>query len=779
MSDRLPDNLIPNFGEYSVEAVLEEYRKSSLPSASTPPDSNAANTPAAEDHTAGETVSQAPRETAEEIAERSRQLAADTFRRTLQQLRAETAQRASQTHTAAEPRAPFPADLIESGNLPEDSEADETDTPPAGQPQEEEPWPEDDTSPEESPHETDSIHDGRQHEAAGSDESGVDTTDTRERHRRRPEGAGAGTTTKGSLADSLAAPILHFAATIAARRQQRSAEAANWPDPVDVRQTPELTPAKAGKFYASLVRPIRLRCRLSTFLCVLLLWICYRFPMTGMLRASLPVQAGVSVLLTLAIMVASLDVVTTGLRQMMELRPGAEALAVLSAVLSCIDGALVLFGTGENLPFCAISGITLTAALWGERLRCTALRRTFSTAAATKTPAVLSSGPLGNKGDTCLMRAERDTLDGIVRRSESQDMCQTAYAAAAPALLAAALVLSIVACAATGGIHFIHTLSALVAVSAPLTAFICFPLPFALTSRRLRNAGAALAGFAGCADIGRTRRVVITDEDLFPPGTMRFAELNVLEGVFVGKVISYTASLLDAYGSGVSALFDELMERRGYHTVEPEEFVCHEGGGLSGLIAGERVLAGSVGFMNLMGIRLPKNLSAKNTICTAISGELVGVFAIEYIPVASVQDALVTLLRGKTQTIFAIRDFNITPAAIRQLFRVPTERFTFPSFRNRFRISMQGLEEGRPTNAVFTRSGMLPVVEATEAGRKLYTTCHTGTILSLIGATIGLFIMFLLCRAGSYDTASTGNVLSFILLWALPVIILAVGQNRS
>jgi hypothetical protein len=41
-----------------------------------------------------------------------------------------------------------------------------------------------------------------------------------------------------------------------------------------------------------------------------------------------------------------------------------------------------------------------------------------------------------------------------------------------------------------------------------------------------------------------------------------------------------------------------------------------------------------------------------------------------------------------------------------------------------------------------------------------------------------MFILFLLCRAGSFDTANAGNVLSFMLLWALPAVILSLGQNR-
>ena len=781
MSDRFPKNMTPDFGSYSLEDVLAEYRKSAyrnpayearrvaMASVPEPPEAGTFSAPEPEtDEPAavavrGLLMPESPAETDEtapapaaademtaEQAEHARAAAATSFRETLLKLRAESvksteaprpdADESPASDGASEASVDFRPDA-ESGNNGGDGFA------PAKPGADGHP-PDEDTA-------SDAGH------SPGS-------------ARRRAKAPAR----VRSLADRVIAPIVRFAATRAALRQQQSAEAANWPDPVDVRETPELHPARAAKFYASLARPLLFRCAVASALCLFLMWICFRLPMTGMLGASLPLQAGVSLALLLACMVAALDVIAVGVRQIIELTPGAESLAAASALLACVDAILVLFGVGDALPFCAISAVTLTCALWSERLTCVALRRTFTTALSSKTPAALTSAAFGDNADRSLIRVDGASLTGIVRRSETQNICQTAYATAAPIFLACALLLA-VAASVTRGLYFMHTFSGLVAVSASFASFLSFPLPFAITTRRLRSSGTALAGFAGCADIGRTPRVVITDEDLFPPGNMRFTEINILDVASVEQVCASTSCLLSAYGSGVSVLFDELMSRRGYRVLTVDEFTCHEGGGLSGLVDGARVLTGSLGFMNLMGIRLPRNLQTKNTICTAIEGELVGVFAIEYIPVSSVQEALVTLLRSRTETIFAIRDFNITPYMIRQLFRVPTDSFTFPSFRDRFGITADGADGDRPIDAVFNRSGMLPMIEATEAGRRLFAASRTGTILSLVSAAVGMIIMFLLCSAGAYGTASTGNVLSFMVLWTLPVLILGWGQSRG
>ena len=576
--------------------------------------------------------------------------------------------------------------------------------------------------------------------------------------------------------EKLLKPLTYLLAIPAVIRAARQADA-QWDDIPQEDEEPEVSPKKAAKFYSAQAKPLRTRSRIAFFLCVVLAWISFQLPMAGLLGKSLTAQAGVCLALTLAVMITALDVFTAGIRQLCDLRPGAEALAALSALLACLDSVLVITGHGAALPYCGPAAMSLTAALWSQRLTCTALRRTFSTAAGAKNPTVLTSEFKSGRDGSILMRAPVDR-HSIVRRSEQPDLTQSVYAAAAPALMILCLLLSVLASMGGRG-NFLHAFSALIAVSAALSAFFAFPLPYAIAARRLRNTGAAILGWAGCADLGQKRRILITDDDIFPNGTINFTAINIQEGVFIDKVISYTASLLAASGSGIAGKFIELVTRRGYSMVDIGPYTCHEGGGLSTVIRDEQILVGSANYMTLMGIHLPSNMEARNSICTAIDGELVAVFTMEYTPVTSVQDALVTLLRGRIQGIFAIRDFNITPLMLRHLFRIPTDNLAFPSFRERYRIAAAAVTgKTGPASAVIARNGMMPLVETAETGRRLYNTCRISTAISLVGTILGIFILFLLFRAGSYDTASAGNVLSYMLLWALPVVILAMGHNR-
>ena len=794
MSDPRIESLIPDFGDFTPGLSLDEAPKASAPAAEPEP---APVPPSADD---GATDGNA----AESIADRSRRMAMDSFGQALRQYQ----------KTSSDPRSPQPQEEEAPAAKSVSSKAEEPseflrailELQKEGRPQhpsvletetETEPEPEPVPEPAEPPkprvtvgedgiitiqygpvpEEEDEISESEP-EAENTADNDAKTAAPAEEDRPRAHRSSdeKHEETRPTWTERLLKPASYVLAITSAIRAARQADA-QWDDVPDENEEPEISAKKAAKYYSSQARPLRTRCRIAFFLCIVLAWISFQLPMAGLLGKSLAAQAGASLVLTLAVMITALDVFTAGLRQLCDLRPGAEALAALSALLACLDCALVMAGHGSALPYCGPAALSLTAALWGNRLSCTALRRTFSTAAGAKNPTILTSESSAGRSGSVLMRAPIGS-HSIVRRSEQPDLTQSVYAAAAPVLVVLSLLLSVLASLGGRG-NFLHAFSAFITVSAALSSFFAFPLSYAIAARRLRNTGAAILGWAGCAELGRKRRILITDDDIFPNGTVNFTAINIQEGVFIDKVVSYTASLLAAAGSGVAGKFMELVTRRGYSLVDIGPYTCHEGGGLSAVIRDEQILVGSANYMTLMGIHLPSNMEARNSICTAINGELVAVFTMEYTPVTSVQDALVTLLRGRIQGIFAIRDFNITPLMLRQLFRIPTDNLAFPSFRERYRMAAAAVTgKTGPTCAVIARNGMMPLVETAEAGRRLYNTCRISTVISLVGTVLGIFILFLLFRTGSYDTVSAGNVLSYMLLWALPVVILAMGHSR-
>ena len=573
-------------------------------------------------------------------------------------------------------------------------------------------------------------------------------------------------------------PVLSILAAIMLRRQQRAAEEAN--DDED-EQVPEPTPAKASKFYASQAKPFKFRGRIAAIFCAPLLYISYgygHFPMASVIMDNIKVAALVCLLLELAVILTGLDIFTNGITTLLSGKPRAESLVSLSCLLSVLDAVIIAI-TGNNtvgLPFCAVSSLSMAFAIWGSRLMCDGLRSTFRTAAAASSPYIMTAEREVSEDGSVIIKSDRG-IEGFIKRSEEADATEAAYAAATPILLVSALILSVLA-----GIrseNFFHCLSALTAVIASFSALLSFSMPFRIVAGRLSSSGAAIAGWAGSSDIGKSKYTVITDTDIFPAGTINIGTIRILEGTFTDKVISYTGSMLIAANCCLTPAFSELMKRNSCAVHPVDDFESHEGGGIIGMVRGEQVYVGTSGFMNLMGIRLPQSQIAKDTVFTAIGGTLVGTFAPNYMPTASVQDALISMLHNRGNSpLFAIRDLNITPLLIKQKFRMPTESFDFPSVSERYRISSVSAAQDSPPCAIIAREGLAPMVEAANGGRNIYRSARLLTAISILGASAGMILMFLLCWTGSFESASVANIMSFMLLWLVPALVIAGGLRR-
>jgi len=351
------------------------------------------------------------------------------------------------------------------------------------------------------------------------------------------------------------------------------------------------------------------------------------------------------------------------------------------------------------------------------------------------------------------------------------DVTEIAYRYAAPMLLVGALLLSLLVAFVRGGAgYFLHILSALLAAAAPFSALLSFSLPFGTVAKSIRASGAALAGWGGADDVCYTDGACITDDDLFPPGTLDLNGLKLFDGVPPEKAIRYTASLIIASGSGLSGLFAEILKMQAMSVIKVEDFACHEGG-IGALIRGERVATGSGAFMNLIGVRVPDDTNMKNAVYTAVNGSLIAMFTVDYTPINSVQSALISILKWRIKLFFAVRDFNVTPLMLEQKFRVSLEGIEYIQTRDSYSISDSFSGKGGRMAAILTREGLGPFAEAVTGGRLLKSSALFATIVSVISAAIGVLIMFYMCWSGAYLSARPGNLLLFMLSMLAAVLV--------
>lgn len=609
--------------------------------------------------------------------------------------------------------------------------------------------------------------------------AGIDGKYEDEPHKARPKN-----TKRAPGKERFLTPIMAFLALSAIKKEQRRKADVHQSATIDEEKIPEMVPEKAAKLYAAQMQSIKLRAIVAGALCLVMAYFAFAYnssmPLLGAFKGNIRTVAMMMVLLELTVIICTLDVFASGFMGLKKGRIGLESIAFISCVLTIIDAAIIAIAgkASYGLPFCTISAFSMTFIQIGSYFTCKGYRTSFKVLSSRSSFYTITAERAVDDKSTALLKSAMDT-GGFIRRSERPDVSEYMHLTFAPFFLIAALVFAMAASLFHGEAKsFFHCLSAMVAVGATFSASVCFALPFSVCAKRLSRGGSALAGWAAVRDIGKSRHVVITDSDIFPSGTVQISSIRVLEGFFSDRVIAYSGSIAIESASGLSQAFAELMKKNGYPVYRTEHFEVHDGGGMTAMIEGDNVIAGSNGFMNLMGIRIPRKLSTPSSFFTAVNGQLVGIFEIGYKPVSSVQGALAMLLRSDNKPVFAIRDFNITPVMIKEKFKLPTDKFEFPSFSERYRISSHEPGEESQLDAVVSREGMAPLAEVSDRGRRLYTTSVIGAVISAVCAVIGLVLLTLLFWVKAYDSASVTNILTYMLLWFLPSIVLTWTLSR-
>ena len=364
-------------------------------------------------------------------------------------------------------------------------------------------------------------------------------------------------------------------------------------------------------------------------------------------------------------------------------------LTMLLCLVTLLDTALYAFLPARaalSLPLPALGAMSVYCALLGESLRLHGMYDTFRIAAIGNAPYIVTVTAGG--------AAKRVGLPGGFSNSaRANDPYSRWQRVLLPVFLAAAVVFGVLSTLETKQNALLAWNLSVLLASANLLAFpmVC-ALPLKRISERLTKSGSDVADFSDADAIRRSNCVILTDGDLFPPGTVTLGGLKVF-GEESGKVISYAATMAHASESGLSRLFDNLLASDGGFREQVEDVDFYEEGGGGGRIHGETVLFGTAGFMRKRGVHLPRNLGLKTGVFLSVDGTLIAVFAVKYMPAENVDWALHALHHSRITPVLAVRDGNITPALLKRKFGTDA-RAVYPKLSTRLARSERG--GGRP-----------------------------------------------------------------------------------
>ncbi|MDR3278740.1 MAG: hypothetical protein LBT12_08195 [Oscillospiraceae bacterium] len=215
------------------------------------------------------------------------------------------------------------------------------------------------------------------------------------------------------------------------------------------------------------------------------------------------IASGVLLILQLIVMVIGADALVKGAESLVKGAPGADTLVFIASLVCVLSGIYYLKAPGADgvLPYSAVCSFSLSFALWGERLYLQALADTLRTASTAAEPYAIVSEFREDMDRTILKKTSRRTK-GFYSNLMQADICETAYAYAAPVLLTAAVVIALLASFTHSELSPIpHSLSAMISAAAVFPAAFAFAAPFRSIAIKARRSGAAIAGAGGADDI--------------------------------------------------------------------------------------------------------------------------------------------------------------------------------------------------------------------------------------------------------------------------------------
>lgn len=461
-----------------------------------------------------------------------------------------------------------------------------------------------------------------------------------------------------------------------------------------------------------------------------------------------------------------LPVWQTAVRMLRDGRVGCELCAgvtVLADLLCCVSGAVT--GSTLSTPYAAGALLILSCQL-GLYLTAESRRIAFHLADVNGIPPyVVSVLPAG----VC---KQRGVLEGFYRMTMRPDPARQWQNYVLPLLLSAAVVLSGVVCFTARPMEeFPWVLAALTGAGVQLSLPLTGTLPLYYLTRRLERSGAAAAGYAGARAVAYSGRMVLTDDDLFPAGTVTLNGYKVYGEERV-RAVSYAASVARAAGSSLAPLLDRQLTAEGGYPMRVDEMRYCEEGGVEAAIRGETVLMGSAYFMKKRHVSLPRDLKLQTGLFLAVDGVLTAVFAVKYQPSRNAEWALRAMRRSHITPVLAVRSSNVTPGLIKRKFGVDA-KVVYPDVSTRLALAQLAAQQGETPNVIVCREGLLPLAESVVGSRRMVRAVRTATVLGYIGSLCGVLLSYYLTSVGNFAVLTPLAMVVFLLLWLLPTLLIA------
>jgi len=472
-------------------------------------------------------------------------------------------------------------------------------------------------------------------------------------------------------------------------------------------------------------------------------------------------------------------VYSDGVLALLKGRPRMETVGTLASFVVLVDGLSLAFFSlrPQSLPLYAPAALVLGFQLWGIYWKQQALRLTCRTAAVAAEPDLMTMEPSQWNGKAVYRRRSGAPV-GFGSQIQQEDGAERLFRVYVPVLLVLALILSLVATVFHKQPNlFIWALSASLIGASTLSGCLCFSLPFRGLSLRLSKLGVALAGWPGAEKAKAGSGLLVEDTDLFPPGFIEIKSYRLFGGFSPEKVLSVTASLIRASGSGLDDLFFNLIRTEvGTYVTVTELEVQNEG--ISAHVWGENVLVGTLSYLERHGVEIPIGVRVKTGVFCAISDTFAGQFILDYNMHKSFSPSMDAVLSNRITPVLIALDFNLVPAILKRVYPFPWEKMAFPDVSQRAKLLKSPIPREAALLAVLCLEGMTPLATAAAGAQRLQAAVRVCAGFTCVAGTVGVLLAAFLATAGALASLSAVSLFLFLLFWFLPTLLIAGWVNQ-
>ena len=291
------------------------------------------------------------------------------------------------------------------------------------------------------------------------------------------------------------------------------------------------------------------------------------------------------------------------------------ALAVVTTTFYTIITALA--GNMDTLPALApVAALTLVFNLLGKLSILKRIRKGFELIVGEEKKnavvfvednldaAVMANGSVVGEALICQGRETRNIRD-YLKNAYSEDLYEQKLKPFVMFTLIAAAVLAIMGFIAGGLSGGILALALVTCIACPPSSLFVCNLPFSFATNNLENYGAMIAGHLGAENISNANAVAFDAAELFPTGTIKLYNMQVLNKGAVDKYITAAAAVLKEAASPLSPIFEEMLEDSAQEQPTADSIKYENNMGVSGWIGEHRVFIGNRTLMEGHNIKVP------------------------------------------------------------------------------------------------------------------------------------------------------------------------------